>query len=92
MIGMKAVPVPIDSLVARRIGEETILVNESGDTLHTLNETGSFVWSLIDGRRSLGEILSFMGKEYDLPADAAEKEVADFVQELAQRGLVRVAE
>jgi hypothetical protein len=92
MIGMKAVPVPIDSLVARKIGDETILVNESGDTLHTLNETGSFVWSLIDGRRSLGEILSFMDEEYDLPADAAEKEVADFVQELVQRGLVRVAE
>ena len=92
MISTKAVPVPVDTAVARRIGEETIVVNGTGDFLHTLNETGSFIWSLIDGKRSLGEILALMEEEYDLPDSGAEAELAEFVQGLAQREMVRIVE
>ncbi len=92
MISMRTVPVLVESLVARTIGEETVILNQSGDKLHTLNETGSFIWSLIDGRRSLGDIYARMKDEYDLPADGAESELKAFVRELAERGIVRIGD
>lgn len=90
MIGRSAVPTPATSLVARKIGEETILVNEKGDMLHTLNETGSFIWENIDGKRSIGDILALMREEFELPDEGPEVDVSRFIEELADKGIVNI--
>jgi hypothetical protein len=90
MIGMSAVPTPATSLVARRIGDETILVNEKGDMLHTLNETGSFIWENLDGKRSIGDILALMREEFELPDKGSEIDVSRFLEELAGKGIVSI--
>ena len=63
------------SFVTRRIAGETILVPVTGhaadlDAIYTLNEVGSFIWHLIDGRRSAQAIAEAVSAEFERHARA----------------------
>jgi len=90
MIMMSDVVRPSERIVARTVGAETVIVGEKGDALHTLNESGTLIWSLLDGARSLGAVLDALRGEYDVPADRAEADLRGFVEELAAKGIVTV--
>ena len=82
-------------LVSRRIGEQTILVPiTSGigdlDAIYTLSEVGSRVWSLLQSPCSLRTIGTTLAAEYDVTEDVVAADVAKFVGELADAGLVSV--
>lgn len=86
-----------DAFVTRRIAGETVIVPVSGsaDTVgavYTLNEVGSFVWRLIDGRRSVREIAEAVGSEYAVKPDQAAHDVDELVTLLEAKGLVGPAD
>src|SRR3972149_5200446 len=56
--------------------------------LRGLNAVGSRVWELIDGRRSVADIVAAVVREFDVPPEAAGADVDAFVRELLARGLV----
>jgi hypothetical protein len=87
MTDVNTVAVPAASIVARRVGDETILVSARGDMLHTLNPTGSLIWDHLDGMRSIGVILELLRAEYDLP-DSGVEDLCRFMDELAGKGIV----
>lgn len=53
-----------------------------------LDELGSRVWDLVDGRRSAGEVARELAEAYGLFPREAETAVAAFLRELGRRGLV----
>jgi hypothetical protein len=89
MKNLSAVPVPADELTVKRIGKETIILTESGEELHTLDETGTFVWSVIDGKRTVGQILDNLCAEYDVVRDRAQKDLLSFIEALEEKKIVR---
>jgi hypothetical protein len=91
MINRSTIALPATSLVARKVGEETILVSDRGDMLHTLNATGSFIWERLDGRRSIGDIISLMREEFEISDEGTEADVERFIEELAEKGIVKIA-
>ncbi len=56
-----------------------------------LDEMGSVVWRLIDGRRSAGEIAAELAARYRLDAREAELAVAEFLRLLGRRGAIGFA-
>jgi hypothetical protein len=92
MISMKSIPVKQDGFTVRVINEETIFVNEKGDMLHSLNGTGSFIWSRIDGKTSLERLYKFLLEEYDVPCQNADGDILKFIGELEQKGIIRLLE
>jgi hypothetical protein len=89
MKDLSAVPVPAEGLTVKRIGKETIILTESGEELHTLDETGTFVWSAIDGKRTLRQILDILCTEYDVNREKAQKDLLLFVEALGEKEIVR---
>ena len=87
---LSAVPVPVDGLTVKRIGTETIILTESGEELHTLDETGTFVWTRIDGKRTVGQILDILCAEYDVIRERAQKDVLVFIEALAEKKIIRL--
>jgi len=85
---LKAIPVPAKGLTVRQIGDETIIVTEAGEELHTLDETGTFVWSAIDGSNSLSRILNLICTEYDVNRDRAREDLLNFVEALHEKKIV----
>lgn len=53
-----------------------------------LDEMGSFVWKLIDGKRSVGKIITTFAQEYNVSNQEAETAVTTFIKTLGQRGFI----
>lgn len=54
----------------------------------TLNESGAFLWKLLEKDMTQEELLSAMLDEYEVGPDAARTDIADFLAKLEAAGLV----
>ena len=82
-----------DNIVSRKVMDEILLVPISGelasmDNLYSLNETGAFIWGVLDGSRSLADIGKQLGQMYDADAAKIEADLMEIIAELSESGLV----
>ena len=81
-------------LVTRCVAGETIIVpikNNVGDlgSIYTLNEIGTMIWELIDGKKSVSKIVEAVRNAYEVPLEEAEKDSVEFLNSLETAGLIR---
>lgn len=68
------------------VGETgTVILLQSG-MMHQLNLIGGLVWQQCDGNKTVAEIASELGGEFAVDPAEVERDVADFVTDLAERG------
>jgi hypothetical protein len=93
-IGLEAIYSPSDDVVAREIEGELIIVplvagiGDMEDELFTVNETGKAIWRLLDGSRSLGQVVADLAEEYDAQPGEIERDVLGLVAELVRRRML----
>lgn len=80
-------------VVARRIGDETILVPTGRDildagSLFTLNDTASFIWDALERPRTPSEIHSALTDAFDVTPERAREDVERFLSALAGAGCI----
>jgi len=81
-------------VVAREIEGELLIVpltagvGDGEDELYTLNETGKALWSKLDGRTSLREIVRQLAAEFDAEEAVISGDVAGLVEELLRRKII----
>ncbi len=85
-------PVLHPQVAARIIDGEAVIVLPQSGQVTVLNEVGSRIWELIDGTRSVGEITEIIVAEYDVTAEQAERDVAEFIQELVENKMLVLAD
>lgn len=85
----------LDSVVCRNkdlawrvIEGSAFIVDSGGSMLHELNDTGSFIWELINAKHTLKEIASLVSEEFDVSQSQAEKDVLNFIKELEAKAIV----
>ena len=83
-----------NNFVTRDIAGETIIVpvrsNASDlDSIYTLNELGTMIWKLINGRTSVSQIIETVCNEYDIAPEVAKKDVEEFLHSIEVAGLIR---
>ena len=81
-------------LVSRFIAGETVIVPVADrvgnlDSIYTLNETGTLIWNLIDGKRSLTDIVDGITSEYKVSTEDATRDLFEFLEKLESASLVR---
>ena len=74
-------------MVGRRIAGEYILVPIVGrgadvDAIFTLNEVGAFIWERLDGQTAGERITGAIADRYEVTAEAARHDYAQFVAQL----------
>jgi hypothetical protein len=74
-------------IVTRKTGNEYVLVPVANniadmDSVYTLNESGAFIWELIDGKRNVEEIISAVTDEFDTDGETARADVLSFLENL----------
>jgi len=70
-------------------GQRVLLHLESG-AYYGLNRTGTLIWSLIDGTRTLAEVLTeFRGLVENAPS-SIEEDMSAFLEDLRKRDLVQL--
>lgn len=80
-------------IAARELDGEMMIMSARDSTLFNLNELGTLIWQAADGATSLEDIVAQkVCVEYDVEQAEALKDAEAFVQELAERGILRVSE
>jgi hypothetical protein len=72
----------------RVIEGEAVILSLDTKAFRGLNPVGSRVWELIDGRRSVDEIVEVILREFDVTPERAAEDVHTFVRELLDKELV----
>ena len=75
-----------DGFILRTVAGETVVLPAAGvtdfDMMITLNDTGKFLWSLLENEQEESDLVSALLSEYDVDETTAKAAVAGFVTEL----------
>ena len=52
------------------------------NSVYTLNETGAFLWELIDGENNIEDMIEALIREYDIDEKTATDDVFEFIGEM----------
>ena len=82
------------SVVYREIADEAILVPvrrnvADMESVFTLDSVGADIWKLIDGDRTLPDILEMLLDEYEVDAEILTRDLDEFVEQLESIGAIR---
>jgi hypothetical protein len=59
-------------------------VGEIRSSIYTLNETAARAWELVDGKRTLAEILEMMVVEFEVDPGQARQDLLELVEQLVK--------
>jgi len=83
-------------IIVRRIGGETVLVpvRETAEPLshiYALNETGAFIWQLLDGEHSIADLVHELVEHYEVSREEAAADIETLLSQLqAARTILEV--
>ena len=86
-----------DSVVTRDVGGEKVIVpirRNVGDLscIYTLNSVGNEVWLLLDGKRSLNDVVSQLESEFAVARTVLVEDISSLMCDLKTEDLVREVE
>lgn len=90
LLSPSTVLVRSDRLSWRVLDGEALILHPSAGTLHRLNETGTRLWELLDGARSIEGIAVELTNEYEIAVDDALEQLLDVAGALVAGDLVEV--
>ena len=76
---------------ARKIQDSTYVLDPETSALHTFDAVGQRIWDLVDGERTIADIVHVIQDEYEVDAETAEADVVEFLGDLVTKGLVTVS-
>ena len=81
------------AIASRMLGDETIIMSTIDSTLFTLNPVGTVIWESADGNTPLSRIVTEkVCAAFDVPDEQAAADAAEFVDKLAQHGILRISD
>jgi pyrroloquinoline quinone biosynthesis protein D len=86
-----AVPRKVPGAEGARFGADYVILDPAGRMLRGLNETGTAVWELVDGVRTVEDIARHLATRFGAPSEQVLSEVRAFLGELEQRGLIALS-
>lgn len=84
-----------EDIVSREIVGETLLVPIRGELanmqkLFALEDVGATIWELLDGKKTLGEILELITDSFDVTPEEAHADLLEFIDDLSEKGLIEL--
>jgi hypothetical protein len=76
------------SLAWREIDGETVIISPGESVMHELNDTGSFVWTNIDGHRNAEALATLLTQQYEVAYETALSDTVSLLQDLSTRKLL----
>ena len=76
----------------QQFDDESILLNVETGVYFRLNEVGSFIWPLLDGRHRESEIVAAVLDSFQIDEQSARRDFQEFVRQLEKEGLLRQTE
>jgi hypothetical protein len=77
-------------VMAREVGGETVILDLASGSYFGLNAVGTRIWQLVAAGLDTGQIVDTLLREYDAQRTAVEQDLDKLLDELVQRGLIRI--
>jgi hypothetical protein len=84
-------PAPIvcdPDVLARPVGETTVLVHLKTNRIYELNRTGGRLWALLQEEVPRSELESALAREFDVDREEVRREISELLDELLAERLV----
>jgi len=78
-----------DGIVFKQVGDEIVLLDFERGIYFGLDPIGARIWQLVAEEKSLAEIVDTLVEEYDVTREVLERDVAELLDELAAKDLIR---
>jgi Coenzyme PQQ synthesis protein D (PqqD) len=75
-------------VIARKIGDETVILALETGTYFGLDPVGARMWHLIEAGKSLAEVCDTMIEEYDVERNVLERDLLGLIGDLVEKRLV----
>ena len=75
-------------VLARRVGEEIVILNIESGVYFGLDSVGARIWELLADGNSLAVICETMELEFEVERETLEEDVKRLLQDLLDRGLI----
>lgn len=79
------------SVVGAELGSETVLLNVETGIYYGLDEVGTRIWHLLSAGATEEQICAKLCAEYGIEATRLRSDVSEFLDELASKGIARIA-
>ena len=87
-VSLKQVVAAVNEQVSSDLGGEAVILSLKPGIYFGVNETGAFVWNLIQQPISLEEIKDRILKEFEVEADRCERDLLELIDQLKDKGLI----
>jgi Coenzyme PQQ synthesis protein D (PqqD) len=77
-----------DDVLWSEVGDEVVLLNLASGNYFGLDGVAARIWSLIVAQTSTDEILSTIGREYEVDLDRARHDIDALIKDLTEEGLI----
>ena len=75
----------------QEIEGRVVVVHPRARTVHELNDVGSFLWSLLENPRTIGDLVKGVTEEFDVDEGTVVEDVESFTKELRKQNLLETA-
>jgi len=75
-------------MASRIIENETVVVIPQEGIVEVLNNTGSRIWELMDGKKKTQEIIDILVPEFEVSKEVLQTDTIGFLEELADKKMV----
>jgi hypothetical protein len=76
--------------VSRIIGEEAVIILPELGELKVVNEVGARLWNLVDGQKTVADLVDIICEEYDVDHDRGKQDVLNFLQQMIDKRILIV--
>jgi hypothetical protein len=84
---------PSRDVAARKMADEMVIMAVKNSKVFSLNPTATRIWTAADGATTLREIVAReVVSEFEVDAETAYRDALELVEELAQEGIMVVAD
>ncbi len=77
-------------VLCKDLGDEAVLLDLETETYFGLNQVGSRFWKLLTTAPTIGDALAVIQEEYDVAPHELERDMSALIEDLVERGLLRI--
>ena len=80
-----------DPIMTSQVIDELMMLDLNSGIYHSLNAVGTCIWKSLTDGKCQSEIVGVIVSEFDVPSEAASRDVDAFIAQLLALGLVKPA-